>query len=304
MIIKNKITVIILTYNECLHIERCLTNIKNVASKIIVVDSFSADQTPEIARSLGADVFQHEFNNHAQQFNWALSTLLIGTEWVMRLDADEYLEPELLEELPMLLSTLPEDVDGIYLKRKVFFEGKWIRYGGFYPHILLRVWRYGKGHIEQRWMDEHVVLPPGSKTVIANGHFVDDNRKGITFWIDKHNKYASREAVDLLNLKYHFLPIDNRIKEIEDPQARRKRLWKEKIYTRLPIGVRAGLYFLYRYLFCFGFLDGKKGFIWHFLQGFWYRFLVDVKIMELEERSGGDVETLLKLLREQHGLDL
>jgi hypothetical protein len=182
--------------------------------------------------------------------------------------------------------------------------GKWIKYGGFYPHILLRIWRNGKGRIEQRWNDEHIVLPLGAKTVMAKGHLVDDNRKGITFWINKHNRYSSLEAVDLLNIKYPLVEKDNALKASNDPQAKRKRLLKENVYARLPVGLRAGMYFFYRYFLRRGFLDGGKGFIWHVMQGFWYRLLVDIKVMEIESRSGGDVERMKKILLKEHGLNL
>ena len=298
------LTAIILTKNEEKHISRCLESLSGVASRIFVVDAYSSDNTVQIAKSMGAVVVQRPWKNYADQFQWAIDNADVRSGWLMRMDADEYLEPDLRAELPRLLKMLPDDVLGVYVKRKVHFYGKWIRHGGFYPHILLRIWRAGYGRIEQRWMDEHIVLPPGAKTVLAKGHIVDDNLKGITFWIDKHNKYASREAVDLLNLKYPLFPQDETLKFTEDPQAKLKRLLKEGLYARLPIGLRAALYFLYRYIFRLGFLDGSKGFIWHFLQGFWYRLLVDVKVMELEMRSKGDVEILRRLLREEHGLDI
>jgi glycosyltransferase involved in cell wall biosynthesis len=298
------LAVIVLTYDEALHIERCLRSAQRVASQVFVVDSFSTDRTVEIARSLGAEVIQHEFTNHAHQFNWALENLAVSAEWIMRLDADEYLEPELQEELPGLLAGLPGDVDGVYIKRKVLFQGKWIRYGGFYPQILLRIWRSGKGCIENRWQDAHAVLAPGGKTTIARGHVVDDNRMGMTYWIEKHNHYASREALELLNLKYGLFARDESLKLIDDPQARRKRILKEEVYNRLPLGLRAGLYFLYRYVLRLGFLDGGQGFIYHFMQAWWYRLLVDVKIKELEERSEGNVGEMKRIFREQHRLEV
>lgn len=301
---KKSLVVIILTYNEEIHIERCLRSLQSVSNHFFVVDSFSTDRTADIARSLGAEVIQRPWKNYADQFQWAIDHCNSQTPWLMRMDADEYLEPDLQEELPELLKNMSLDIDGVYLKRKVFFQGKWIRYGGFYPHTLLRVWRIGKGHIEQRWMDEHIVLPQNSKTVIANGHLVDDNQKGITFWIDKHNKYASREAVDLLNLKYNLLPMDESLKSLDDPQAKRKRLIKENVYSKLPLGLRSAFYFFYRYFIKLGFLDGRKGFLWHFLQGFWYRLLVDIKVKEIEEGSGGDLEKTKEILLKDHGLKL
>jgi len=299
------LTVIILTHNEEIHIERCIRSLQPISNKIYIVDSFSSDRTVQIAQALGAKVEQRKWVNYADQFQWGLEHCGADADsWIMRMDADEYLELDLQRELQDLLPNLPCDVDGIYLKRKVFFNGKWIRYGGFYPHILLRIWRAGKGRIEQRWMDEHIVLKPGAKMLTASKNFVDDNCKGISFWISKHNQYASREAVDVLNQKYALLGHDDGLMAIDDPQAKRKRFVKEKIYSRLPVGIRAFFYFCYRYFFLWGFLDGSQGFIWHFMQGFWYRFLVDIKIMELEERSGGNVEKIKQLLRNEHGLQI
>ncbi|RME60807.1 glycosyltransferase family 2 protein, partial [Candidatus Parcubacteria bacterium] len=197
------LTVIILTHNEEMHIERCIQSLSLVASRIFVVDSYSTDRTVEIAKSLGAVVAQRKWKNYADQFQWGLGHYAehcgSPTDWVMRMDADEYLETELASEIPRSLSDADPEISGFYIRRKVFFMGKWIRHGGFYPHTLLRIWRHGLGRIEQRWMDEHIVLPPGSKTSLLKGHLVDDNQKGLTFWIDKHNRYATREAIDLLN---------------------------------------------------------------------------------------------------------
>lgn len=298
------LTVIILTFNEEIHIERCIRSVQPIAKQIFVVDSFSTDRTVEIAESLGARAWQHEFINQAQQFQWALETLPVETEWVMRMDADEYLEPDLQDELKHVLQEVPENITGFYIRRKVFFCGKWIRHGGFYPHTLLRIWRHGMGRIEQRWMDEHIVLPENSKTMMLKGHLVDDNLKGITFWIDKHNSYASREMVDLLNNKFSLLKRDESLKRLKGSQAKRKRIIKDEVYSRLPVGLRATLYFIYRYFLRMGFLDGKEGFFWHFLQGYWYRMLVDAKLMEIEKKSGGDVEKIRKILCEDYGIKM
>lgn len=298
------VTVLILTHNEEIHIERCIRSLRLIAKKIYIVDSFSTDRTVEIARSLGADIAQRKWKNYADQFQWGLDNCGAGGGWVMRMDADEYLEPGLQRELSAVLPDLASEIVGIYIRRKVFFYGKWIRHGGFYPHTLLRVWRQGMGRIEQRWMDEHIVLPPQSKTIMVREHLVDDNLKGITFWINKHNSYASREMVDLLNNKYPLFQRDDLIKQNEDSQAKWKRLMKDRVYSNLPIGMRSAFYFLYRYVFRLGFLDGGKGFLWHFMQGFWYRLLVDIKIMEIEERCQGDVGKMKQVLSDEHGIKL
>jgi len=295
---------IILTHNEEVHINRCITSILPVTDNIIVVDSYSTDKTVEIAKSLGATVYQRKWKNYADQFAWGGGQCPKESQWLMRMDADEYLEPDLQEEIPEILDSASLDLMGVYFKRKVFFHNQWIRHGGFYPQVLLRIWRNGFGYIEQRWMDEHIVLPPGAKTIIAKGGLVDDNHKGITFWINKHNRYASRETVDVLNNKYHFLQQDQTLLLSDDPQAKRKRFVKEKIYSALPTGLRAFLYFCYRYFFQLGFLDGGEGFIWHFMQGFWYRLLVDIKIDEIEKCCQGDIEKMKTVLANEHGLEV
>jgi len=298
------LTVVMLTYNEEIHIARCIKSLQETAAKIFIVDSFSTDKTVEIAESLGAVVAQRKWKNYADQFQWGLDHCGSESEWVMRMDADEYLELDLIEELPKTLASVAGEITGFYIRRKVLFYSKWIRHGGFYPHILLRVWRNGQGRIEQRWMDEHIVLPDGSTTQMLKGHLVDDNLKDMTFWINKHNSYASREMVDLLNNKYDLLERDELLKRNDDPQAKWKRIMKDDVYARLPLAFRSTLYFLYRYFIRFGFLDGGKGFIWHFMQGYWYRMLVDVKILEIEERSGGDVTKIKQILAEEHGIKL
>ncbi|CAA6826010.1 MAG: Glycosyl transferase, family 2 [uncultured Sulfurovum sp.] len=282
---KKDISVIILTLNEEKHIKRCIESLKPFVKEIFIVDSFSTDKTIEIAEALGAKVYQNKWpNNHAIQFQWGLDNCPIETEWVMKMDSDEYIEPELASEIPKRLENLEDNISGIYLKRKVFFMDKWIRWGAFYPHVLLRIWRKDDGRMEQRWMDEHIVLSKGKTILIDKADIVDHSKNSFTWWIDKHNNYATREMIDLKNMKYKFMPADNSLKENNDPQAKMKRLVKEKIYSRLPLGTRPFIYFFYRYFLRLGFLDGFRGFVWHFMQGWWYRMLVDVKCYEFERK--------------------
>ncbi|HEY2980216.1 MAG TPA: glycosyltransferase family 2 protein [Anaerolineales bacterium] len=298
------LTAIILTLNEEVHIQRCILSLQPVCRKIFVIDSFSSDGTVKIAADLGAEVLQHPFTNQAHQLQWGLDNLIIDTRWIMRVDADEYLETDLHEELAATLADIPDEIDGIFVKLKVVFEGQWIRHGGFYPLTLMRIWRNGRGRIEQRWMDEHILLPAGARTITLNGGWVDGNLKGMTFWVTKHNKYASREAAEMLNRKYHLLPPDVGLIHMTHAPAKGKRLIKERVYSRLPMGLRAALYFLYRYFLLLGFLDGRKGLVWHFMQGFWYRWLVDIKIMEIEERGRGNPTRIREILRDEHGITL
>jgi glycosyltransferase involved in cell wall biosynthesis len=286
------ISVIILTLNEEIHIERAIHSVALLSAQIFIVDAFSTDHTAGIARRLGAQVIQHEFVNHAQQFQWALDTLPISTEWVMRLDADEVLTPELVGEIARRLPDLPPDITGVNLRRRHIFMGRWVRYGGRYPLIMLRIWRKGAARIEQRWMDEHMLLLRG-RALAFDHDFADHNLSDLSFFIDKHNKYATREAIDVLGDRYClFGPRDALPAKGTSPQAAAKRWVKQRIYNRLPFCLGPLFYFLYRYFIQFGFLDGREGLIYQFLQGFWYRFLVDAKVKEFDRclRSLPDAE--------------
>lgn len=274
--------VVILTYNEERHIARAIESVRSFASEIVVVDSFSTDRTVEISRSLGAIVLQNPFVNQAKQFQWGLDNAPITSDWIMRLDADEVIEPELQREIAEKLPKLGTDVAGVNLKRKHIFLGKWIRHGGRFPLILTRIWRRGQGRIEDRWMDEHILVW-GGRTVLFDAPFSDDNLNDLGFFTDKHNKYATREAVDVLNRRYGLFAEDQALtKDGSSMQASVKRFIKERIYNRIPFPVSTLGYFLYRYIFQFGFLDGREGLIYHFLQGYWYRFLVGSKVLEFE----------------------
>ncbi|MEK9154614.1 MAG: glycosyltransferase family 2 protein [Patescibacteria group bacterium] len=277
---KLPLSVIILTYNEELNIENCLKNIVNWAEEIFIVDSYSADKTLKIAKKYEAKIIQHSFENQAQQFNWALDNLEIKNDWILRLDADEYLTEELKNEIIGKLKNTADDISGFYIKRRVYFMGRWIRHGGYYPIWLLRLFRKNKAKSELRAMDEHIVLLNGKGEKLKND-FIDDNKKDLTWWIEKHNNYASREAGEVMNYESGIMNYGGKI----EGQVARKRWLKEKFYYRLPIFFRAFFYFIYRYIIRFGFLDGAKGLIFHFLQGFWYRFLVDSKIYEAEKRQ-------------------
>lgn len=276
------ITAIILTYNESRHIERAIRSIQAFTDQICVVDSDSTDDTRDIARRLGAEVHTHAFVNQARQFQWALDTLDIRGDWVLRLDADEIIEPDLAREITEQLPQLPVDVVGINLKRKHIFMDRWVRHGGRYPLVMLRLWRQGHGRVEDRWMDEHVVVW-GGRTVTFNGGFADHNLHDLSYFTDKHNKYATREAIEVLNQRLGLFARDGALNaHSASAQAALKRWVKERVYNRIPFTLSAALYFLWRYLFQLGFLDGRSGLVYHFLQGYWYRFLVGAKVMELE----------------------
>lgn len=296
------LSVIILTFNEEKHIERCLRSLLPFTNKIFIVDSGSTDQTVAIARSLGAMVEQNTWVNYAKQFNFGIEHNPFHTQWLMRMDADEYVLPELAAEINEKLAKLPSDVSGIYLKRRVMFMNQWIRRGGYYPTWLLRIWQSGKGICEESWMDEHIKIFSG-RSIQFEHDIVDHNLNNLTWWTQKHNLYAIREMIDLLNIRYDFNDAETVEPRFFGTQEQRKRYLKIQ-YASLPLFTRPLLYFVYRYFVKLGFLDGKKGLIWHFLQGLWYRFLVDTKIFEVYLKAGCDKEAIIEFFRTEYGKDL
>jgi len=275
-----KIAAVILTFNEERHLRRCIDSLTGVADEVLVVDCFSSDTTRDLALQLGARVLENAWVNHSQQFNYALTKLGEDVDWVLRIDADEYLTPALRAEIVDRLPTINADVSGVYLLRRMTFMGRMIRHGGVFPAKVMRLFRRGSGLCERRWMDEHIKV--AGRTTSFDNELIDDNLKSLSWWVDKHNNYASREVVDLLNLEYGFISSETAASLPDASQASVKRWIKDNVYRRLPGGMRAFIYFLYRYLFRLGFLDGTEGAAFHVLQGFWYRYLVDLKLAQVK----------------------
>jgi len=284
------IAAIILSFNEEKHIARCIQSLKDVANNVYVVDSGSTDNTVQIAQSLGANVLTNKWLNHATQFRWAMKKISNDTEWVVRLDADEYLSDILKYELKTKLGGLNDFIDGIAVKRKIIFQGKQIIFGGVGSIYVLRIFRNGQAYITDRWMDEHISVK--GKVTKFKGEIYDNNLNNLTWWINKHNNYANFEAFEILRLKYKLAP--KKLVSFRAPlNVALKKIIKENLYLILPKGFRAFIYFFYRYFFLLGFLDGYIGFIFHFNQAFWYRALVDSKVTEVEnyhKKTGKTIE--------------
>lgn len=274
------LSVVVLTKDEAIHLERCLSSIVDLADEIVIVDCGSIDATLEIAQRFNTKFIHNPWVNYSNQFRFGVSNVSASCKWIMRLDADEYLTERLRASVRDFLSNPPDHINGAYFSRRMAFMRRQIHRGGIFPAYMLRLFRLGQGEIEDRWMDEHIKVRGG--TVVLKGELIDDNLNSLTWWTEKHNKYASREAVDLLNLEFAFIKHDSVASTTDGSQAGLKRWLKEKIYFRLPSGLRALAYFLYRYVIRLGFLDGKEGTMFHILQGFWYRYLVDCKVHEVK----------------------
>ena len=265
-----RLAALILTKNEERDLPDCLASLRGLADEIFVIDSGSTDRTQTIAGEFGATVLSHPFTSHAAQINWALENLTTAAEWIMRIDADERVGSTQRDSIRAALQQAPAAVAGLEIARRIRFLGRELRHGETYPVWLLRVWRRGQARCEDTWMDEHMVLHQGMVQRVR-GDLIHEIPKDLTEWTAKHNWYASRECRNLTS-RESAAALGG--------QAAAKRWLKQNVYLRLPPFYRCFVYWFYRYFLRLGFLDGVEGLIYHFLQGFWYRFLVDAKLYE------------------------
>ena len=282
------LTVVILTKNEEKNLRKCIESFRGIAKRFVVVDSGSTDRTEELCKQLDSelrktdsrlDFYYHPWVSYADQLNWGLENTNITTMWSMRMDADEELMEELAQEIDQKLDLLREPINGVVLRRRTIFMGRWIRHGGRYPELLLRIFRTGMASCEMKIMDEHIILHEGD-LITFQYDLVDNNQKDLEWWTAKHNWYSNREVLD------HQMSLEGdtlQKKGGSSTQAQMKRIVKNSGYYRLPKFFRAHLYFIYRYWIRLGFLDGTEGRIYHFLQAYWYRFLVDAKMYQCEK---------------------
>ncbi|HEV2916058.1 MAG TPA: glycosyltransferase family 2 protein [Pyrinomonadaceae bacterium] len=276
---RHPLSVIILTYNEEANLPDCIESLKGLDCELFVVDSGSTDATRSIALSGGAKIFEHPFDNYSVQRNWALRCLPIQSAWVLNLDADERLTPELVTEINETISRARADTDGYLLRKRTTFMGRWIKHGGHYPSYHLRLFRHGRGRCEDRLYDQHFLVDGEIETLKHD--YLDVLTPDISIWTLRHTRWAEAEAKQMIaggtaerRVRPDFLgnPIE------------RRRWLRDGPYRSAPPFLRAFLYWFYRYFLRLGFLDGREGLIFHFLQGCWFRFLVDAKIYEFERR--------------------
>lgn len=281
---------IILTFNEEKHLPRLLESIASLNAPVFILDSGSTDRTLEIAADYNALVRHNDFENHPRQWDFALKHFPVNTPWLICLDADQIVTPELRNRLTGFNPTNYEGVNGIYFNRKNIFKGTWIKHGGYYPFYLLKMFRYGVGYSDLSENMDHRFVVPGKTELWKDGVIIEENLKEnhISFWIAKHNVYsdlvAQEEVERIRNLRgQHLQP-----RFWGAPNERRA--WLKKRWWKMPRYLRPFIYFAYRFLFKLGFMDGRNGIIFHFLQGFWFRLVVDIKIDELlrQEKNDGD----------------
>lgn len=280
----SKLSTIVLTYNEEKNIEICLKSLKPLAKEIFIVDSGSTDQTLQIAGRYTGRIYPHPFETHAKQWNWAFQNLPISSEWILALDADQRLSPELREEIRKVLKSPPPGIDGFYLCRRQIFRGQWIRHGGYYPKYLLKLFHRNKARSDENELLDFRFYVPG-KTLKLRSDLIEDNRKddNLSVWRGKHERFAKLQAQEEFSRRRNRSTWKIRPTPFGTPDQRT--LWLKNIWYHLPLYGRPFLYFFYRYFLRFGFLDGKEGFIFHFFQGFWYRMMIDIRLNELRQKT-------------------
>jgi glycosyltransferase involved in cell wall biosynthesis len=268
-----------------MHLPRLLASIVNLQAQVFILDSGSTDDTIAIAESFGATVAQRPFINHPTQWDYALKNFPVTTPWVICLDADQTVTPGLAELLTIFNPQEYTDTNGIYFTRKYIFKGKWIKHGGYYPFYLLKMFRFGLGYSDLNENMDHRFIVPGKTAIWKKGVIIEENLKenNISFWINKHNRYSdlvAQEEVDRLqNLRLQTVNPSF----FGTPDERTA--WLKKRWWKMPRYVRPTLYFFHRYFIKLGFMDGRTGTIFHFLQAFWFRLIVDIKIDELLKKA-------------------
>ena len=282
------VTAIVLTLNEEQNIGECLKSVAGFCSRVVVIDSGSTDRTLEIARSYGADVREHPFTYYAAQFNWGVDNANITTAWTLRLDADERFTPAVCAHSEALMQAhASDDVNGIVMESDFFFLGRQMKHGGSKKRKIM-LFKTGKGRIENRKRDAHTILNEG-KTISISERYLHYDFKDLTSYIARYNWYAIRELSDYIAFEQGASFDAN-----TDPKLMQHRKKKFTVYYRAPMFFRAWLWFVYNYVFRLGFLDGKEGYLYHYFESYWYRFLVDAKIYEY--RKTGKLESDLRAL--------
>jgi glycosyltransferase involved in cell wall biosynthesis len=299
---KIDITAVILTRNEGRNLRAALESIRNFVSHTVIIDSNSTDETLLIAHEYDCEVINFPAATQSTIYTWFFKEYKVKTEWVLRIDADERWTPEGFQELSGIIET--GKYDGVYVNRKTFFMGKPLMYGGYYPIRLLLVWRAGRASIEDRLMDEHITVEGTtflSKIDVLEQNY--DRQFNLSLWTEKHNRYSDRYAAEELLMKRGLIKRGRLALDLRNSTSIKSQL-RVFIYDRLPPFIRPTLYYVFRYVFLLGFMDGKSGFIYHYLQGFWFRFLVDAKIIQMEKAITDTGQDTIEYLREHFGISV
>lgn len=282
------ITVIVAARNEVHNLPRCLESLQ-CAGEVYVIDSQSTDATVQVAESYGAHIVQfHYQGGWPKKRQWAMDSLPLTYDWIFLVDADEALTPELATEIRSAIQN--PACDGYYIALRMFFLGRKLRHSGA-SFNKLSLFRRGKGRFECRLKDqdpsmgdmeihEHVVLDGGSKgrTAHLKCPLMHHNVESLSRYIRKHDEYSNWEARVWLQGESNARDL---VPSFFGSQAQRRR-WLRKKFFAIPGS--PVLFFLYKYIFALGFLDGLPGLIYCGLQGVQF-FHIKAKIYELRVQA-------------------
>ena len=269
------ISVLILTFNEELNLARCLDSVK-WSDDVLVLDSFSTDRTVEIAKARGARVLQNQFVDFAGQRNFGLLRGDLKHEWLLHLDADEVVSPELQRELAGVAAagTMDGTKEAFRLASKMMFQGRWLKYSGLYPSYQVRFGRRDRLRFVQIGHGQREALEPGGVGTLREPLLHFSFSKGIQDWLERHNRYSTAEAERFLQAGGQ--PAWDWAGLLGDAPRRRRAL---KELSRV-VPCRPTLRFIYMYLFRLGFLDGRAGLTYCRLLAI-YEYFIVLKIREL-----------------------
>jgi glycosyltransferase involved in cell wall biosynthesis len=274
------VSVLIPTLNEEANLPACLASVQ-FADEVFVLDSFSTDRTLEVARAHGACVVQHAFESYSRQKNWALDKLPFRHPWVLIVDADERVTPELRAEIEIVL-TAEAACDGYYLNRRFIFLGTWIRHAGWYPSWNLRLFRHALGRYDDREVHEHVVL--NGRVGYLRHDLLHDDVRGLEAFVARHNRYSSLEARARYKAEVGAADRARLPLSVFASPVQRKRFLRERVWPGMPAKPLA--LFFYMYVVRRGFLDGRAGLalcVFHAFQ----EFMVGLKLGELRATLAG-----------------
>jgi len=292
-----RLSALILTRNEERNLPGCLESLAGWCADIHIVDSFSTDRTVELASKYTEKISQHAFEGHTRQRAWALQNLPFEHAWVIALDADHRVTPELRDELIRFFDNPPIDIDGLYVKRREIFRGRWMRFGGYYPKYMLKIFRRGAAFLDDHEFDYRFYVQGKTRTLGHDLLEANENESRISFFIEKHAKFASELAAEELQRRAGLQYL---IKPSLLGNADQRTLWLKTLWLRLPLYTRPFLLFIYRYFLRLGFLDGKEGFIFYFMQSFWFRLMVDIRIDEMIAEQRRSAREGRNTVRTQH----
>ena len=275
---------IIISFNEEIHLPRLLSSIKSLNAATFLLDSGSTDNTLNIATAHSCTIKTNPFINHPTQWHFALTAFDIKTPWVICLDADQIVTSELLTLLENFVDENYKDVSGIYFNRKNIFKGKWLKHGGYFPLYLLKMFRVGVGYSDLNENMDHRFIVPGKTIIWKKGYLIEENYKEnkISFWLNKHNQYSDLVATEEWERLQELRTQTLKPNLFGSPDQ--KKAFLKSIWWKMPLYVRPFIYFFHRYFIQLGILDGKQGFVFHFLQAFWFRLVVDIKIDEIKKQ--------------------